>query len=97
MFALLSQGMPIYEMVGNSYKVPLVGAFIPLVMGLYWKRATTQGALASVIGGLACWLLMEAYGCDSIWPPQFVGLLAAFLGMILGSLLPQAAEFSPSE
>ena len=96
-FALLSQGKPIYEMVGNSYKVPLVGAFIPLVMGLYWKRATTQGALASVIGGLACWLLMEAYGCDSIWPPQFVGLLAAFLGMILGSLLPQAAEFSPSE
>ena len=96
-FALLSQGMPIYEMVGNSYKVPLVGAFIPLVMGLYWKRSTTQGALTSVIGGLACWLLMETYGGDSIWPPQFVGLLAAFLGMIAGSLLPQAVPLSPSE
>jgi Na+/proline symporter len=96
-FALLSQGMPIYEMVGNSYKVPLVGAFIPLVMGLYWKRATTQGALASVIGGLACWLLMEVFGSDSIWPPQFVGLLAAFLGMITGSLLPQVGRLSPSE
>ena len=96
-FALLSQGMPIYEMVGNSYKVPLVGAFIPLVMGLYWKRSTTQGALTSVIGGLACWLLMETYGGDSIWPPQFVGLLAAFLGMIAGSLLPQAGPLSPSE
>jgi Na+/proline symporter len=95
-FALLSQGMPIYEMVGNSYKVPLVGAFIPLVMGLYWKRATTQGALVSVIGGLACWLLMEVVGGDSIWPPQFVGLLAAFLGMIAGSLLPQAGRLSPS-
>ena len=96
-FALLSQGMPIYEMVGNSYKVPLVGAFIPLVMGLYWKRATAQGALTSVIGGLACWLLMEAYGVDSIWPPQFVGLLAAFFGMIAGSLLPQAGRLSPGE
>jgi solute:Na+ symporter, SSS family len=96
-FALFSQGMSIYEMVGNSYKVPLVGAFIPLVMGLYWKRATSQGALASVIGGLACWLLMEVVGSDSIWPPQFVGLLAAFLGMITGSLLPQAGRLSSGE
>lgn len=93
-FALLSQGMPIYEMVGNSYKVPLVGAFVPLVMGLYWKRSTTQGALFSVIGGLASWILMEVFGGDSIWPPQFVGLLTAFLGMIVGSLLPQARRLT---
>ena len=88
-FALMSQGMPIYEMVGNSYKVPMVGAFIPLVMGLYWKRATTQGALVSVIGGLLSWVLMEVFGAESIWPPQLVGLLVAFFGMILGSLAPQ--------
>ena len=88
-FALLSQGMPIYEMVGNSYKVPLVGAFIPLVMGLYWHRSTTQGALVSVIGGLLSWVLMEVFGAESIWPPQLVGLLVAFLGMIVGSLAPQ--------
>ena len=93
-FALASQGMPIYEMVGHSYKVPLVGAFVPLVMGLYWKRASTQGALLSVIAGLASWLLMEVYGSDSIWPPQFVGLLMAFAGMIAGSLLPQARPLS---
>ena len=99
-FALMSQGMPIYEMVGNSYKVPLVGAFIPLVMGLYWKRATTQGALASVIGGLSSWVLMEVFGGESIWPPQLVGLLVAFFGMILGSLAPQwlgqQAEHQPT-
>ena len=88
-FALLSQGMPIYEMVGNSYKVPLVGAFIPLVMGLYWKRSTTQGALVSVIGGLLSWVLMEVFGTESIWPPQLMGLLVAFFGMIAGSLAPQ--------
>ncbi len=89
LFALASQGTPIYEMVGNSYKVPLVGAFVPLVMGLYWRRATTQGALMSVIGGLSSWLLMEVFGTESIWPPQLVGLLVAFVGMIAGSLLPQ--------
>ena len=94
-FALMSQGMPIYEMVGNSYKVPLVGAFIPLVMGLYWKRATTQGALVSVIGGLLSWVLMEIFGAESIWPPQLVGLLVAFFGMILGSLAPQWLGHQP--
>jgi SSS family solute:Na+ symporter len=94
-FALASQGMSIYEMVGNSYKVPLVGAFIPLVMGLYWKRANTLGALCSVIGGLSSWLLMEIFGSDSIWPPQLVGLLVAFMGMIAGSLLPQHRKAEP--
>lgn len=91
-FALASQGMSIYEMVGNAYKVPLVGAFIPLVAGLYWSRATTQGALVSVFGGLTSWLLMERFGADSIWPPQLVGLLVAFAGMLIGSLLPQLPQ-----
>jgi SSS family solute:Na+ symporter len=89
-FALASQGTPIYEMVGNAYKITLVGAFIPLVMGLYWKKASTQGALFSVIGGLGAWLLMEQFGGESIWPSQLVGLLFSFGGMIAGSLLPQS-------
>jgi SSS family solute:Na+ symporter len=90
LFALASQGTSIYDMVGNAYKVTLVSAFVPLVMGLYWKRATTQGALGAVIGGLAAWLLMEQYGNESIWPAQLVGLLVSFAGMIAGSLVPQA-------
>jgi len=89
LFALAMEGTSIYEMVGNAYKVPLVGAFIPLVMGLYWSRATTQGAFFSTFGGLASWVLMEQFGGDSIWPAQLVGLLVAFFGMVLGSLLPQ--------
>jgi len=34
----------IHKMVENAYKVTLVVAFTPLVAGLYWPRATTQGA-----------------------------------------------------
>ncbi len=89
-FALASQGTSIYDMVGNAYKITLVGAFVPLVMGLYWKRATTQGALCATIGGLVTWLLMEQFGGESIWPPQLAGLVISFIGMIAGSLVPQA-------
>jgi Na+/proline symporter len=93
-FALVSQGMPIYEMVGNAYKVPLVGAFVPLIAGLYWSRASNQGALLSVLMGLSSWLWMERFGGDSIWPPQLLGLLFALVGMVIGSLLPQRLDKS---
>jgi Na+/proline symporter len=45
-----------YEMVQNAYKVTLVGAFVPLVAGIYWKRANTQGALLSIVMGMGTWL-----------------------------------------
>ena len=52
-YAIAMQGTPIYDLVSGAYQVTLVGAFVPLVMGLYWKRATTQGAIFSVAAGIA--------------------------------------------
>ncbi|HKA38935.1 MAG TPA: sodium:solute symporter family protein [Burkholderiales bacterium] len=88
LFALNSRST-MYEMVQNAYKVTLVGAFVPLAAGLFWKRATTQGALLAVVSGISGWLLMEGAAADALVPPQLVGLLAAIAGMVLGSLLPQ--------
>ena len=101
-FALNSEAS-IFKMVENAYKVTLAGAFVPLVGGILWKRATTQGALAAIFGGLLSWILVEvliaggesageyAYalvGSEGI-PPQLVGLAVSAVGMIAGSLLPQ--------
>ena len=87
LFALTSTAS-IYEMVGNAYKVTLVAAFIPLVCGLYWKRANTQGALFAISAGVSSWLLLEIFNAEGLWPPQLAGLLMSGLGMLLGSLLP---------
>lgn len=77
----------IYKLVVNTYEVTLVAAFIPLFAGLYWKRATTQGALCAIIVGTTSWAALELLGAhDSIWPPQLVGLLIAAIGMVAGSL-----------
>ena len=90
-FALNSTST-IFGMVENAYKVTLAGAFVPLIMGIYWKRATTQGALASIFGGVLSWLMLEALlGETSLVPPQLVGLVVSFVGMIAGSCLPQWA------
>ena len=88
-FALYSDAS-IYEMVGNAYKVTLVAASVPLFAGLFWKRATTQGALAAIFFGMGSWLWLEYTHTDAdFWPPQLAGLLFSMLGMVLGSLLPQ--------
>ncbi|MFY8104464.1 MAG: sodium:solute symporter family protein [Ramlibacter sp.] len=89
-YAITMQGTSIYEMVSGAYQVPLVGAFIPLVAGLYWKRATTQGALASVVLGLGTWLFFIATPpLAEAFPQQLAGLIGAFAGMVAGSLAPQ--------
>nr|MBL8410034.1 sodium:solute symporter family protein [Dechloromonas sp.] len=97
-FALTSESS-IFKMVENAYKITLAGAFVPLFFGAYWSRATTQGALAAVIGGVASWLLVELLiGEASLVPPQLIGLAASITGMILGSLLPQwIGRPTPSE
>jgi Na+/proline symporter len=85
-FFSLNSDASIYKMVENAYKVTLVGAFVPLVCGLYWKRATNLGATLAVMFGLIVWIGYELSNPDGLMPPQLAGLLAAFTGMILGSL-----------
>jgi Na+/proline symporter len=86
----LNSNASIFKMVENAYKVTLAGAFVPLFAGALWKRATTQGALASIFGGLSSWLLIEfLVGEASPVPPQLIGLGISALGMAAGSLLPQ--------
>jgi Na+/proline symporter len=88
LFALNSDST-IYEMVVGAYKVTLVAAFVPLAAGIYWRRATSQGALAAILGGLVTWVTLEIVAPDGLFPPQLAGLLASVAGMLLGSLLPQ--------
>lgn len=89
LYAIKMQGTSIYEMVSGAYQVTLVGAFIPLVFGLYWQRATTQGALFSIVLGLLTWGLFLATPAGEEFPAQLAGVLAALTGMLLGSLGPQ--------
>lgn len=82
-----------YEMVESGYKVTLVVAFVPLVCGIYWARATTQGAVFSILLSVPVWIGAEyLYSEESaeLWrnvPAQLYGLAASFAGMLIGSSL----------
>ncbi|MBN8284789.1 sodium:solute symporter family protein [Zoogloea sp.] len=89
LYAMVSDAS-IFKMVENAYQVTLVAAFIPLLCGLYWRRATNQGALASIFCGVGVWLAVHAAGGeDPFIPAQLAGLLASAVGMIVGSLVKQ--------
>ena len=91
-YAILMQGSSIYDMVSGAYQVTLVGAFIPLLFGLYWPKATTQGAVFSIVLGLLAWLSFILTPAGETFPAQLAGVLASLTGMLIGSMGPQALK-----
>jgi Na+/proline symporter len=75
----------IYELVSESSILSLVSLFIPLTMGLYWKKSSSAGALIAMMVGIVTWIIFEALETD--WPSLAPATLASFVGMVFGSLI----------
>lgn len=89
LYAMVSDAS-IFKMVENAYQITLVAAFIPLLGGLFWRRATNQGALVSIFCGIGVWLAVHLAGGESPFiPAQLAGLMAGAVGMLAGSLVRQ--------
>lgn len=84
----INSKLSIFKMVENAYQITLVMAFVPLACGVYWKRATNQGALLAIFMGLFTWITMLVFTEDPLIPAQFAGLIASAVGMVVGSLSP---------
>ena len=90
-FALNSE-RSMYELVQSTYKVTLVAAFTPLVFGMFWSRATATGAMLSIAAGMLAWIAAEWFAPYSLMPPQLLGLAAAMVAMVAGSLLSRPGQ-----
>jgi len=91
-YSIRMEGTPIYELVAMAYQFPVVGAFWPLVLGLYWDRSTTQGAVWSIVLGMGTWGLLAMTPLGDEIPSVLAGLVMAGIGMVVGSLLPTAGN-----
>ncbi len=80
----------IYELVSESSILSLVSIFAPLVMGLYWSKSNSAGALLSMILGIGSWILFEFL--ETGWPSLVPATLISFISMIGGSLLFKSAH-----
>ncbi|RAW01230.1 sodium:solute symporter family protein [Pseudochryseolinea flava] len=74
----------IYELVGESSILSLVSLFIPLVLGLYWKRSSRTGAMVAMVGGMITWIIFEVL--ETAWPSLIPATLVSLVGMIVGSI-----------
>ena len=91
-YALSMEGTPIYELAAMAYQFPVIGAFWPLTLGLYWKRSTTIGCWCSIFIGTIVWGVLSFTALGEEFPALLGGFLAAGFGQVLGSLLPLRAN-----
>ncbi|MDR1063968.1 MAG: sodium:solute symporter family protein [Azoarcus sp.] len=98
----LNTDASIHEMVERAYRITLAGAFVPLVAGIFWKRANSLGGTLAVGLGLATWLageyLIHIGMLSDILQPQVYGLAASAAGMVVGVIFgARPADAPPSE
>jgi cation/acetate symporter len=99
------EGQNIIYLTGMLYSIAASACFPVLVMSMYWRRLTTQGALAGGYAGLLSSLVLITIG-PSVWvavlknptpilpieQPAIISVPVAFIVMILVSLMTQEAQ-----
>lgn len=80
----------IYQLLVDAFSIALVSLFAPLAAAIWWKKANATGALASMIGGLMCWLLLPL--ATTSVPSDIVGLVVGTLILVIVSLATQQSH-----
>lgn len=66
--SILAQGQNVAQLVGLAYAVAASANLPALVLTLYWRRCTTQGVLAGIIGGTLCAIFLVAVSPNMTYP-----------------------------
>ncbi|HEY7791904.1 MAG TPA: sodium:solute symporter family protein [Vicinamibacterales bacterium] len=69
------------------YTLLSVSLFVPILAGLYWRRAARVDALAALGIGVGCLLAVQAatagQGFGGLWTPALIGLIASCAGFLV--------------
>ncbi|MBC5994320.1 sodium:solute symporter family protein [Pontibacter cellulosilyticus] len=72
----------IYELVSESSALSLVSLFVPLVAGMFWKKANAAAAIVSMLMGMGVWLF--ALYLQTEINPMLYGLAGSIVGLLAG-------------
>ena len=83
-----------------AFDFAMSGLFFPLVLGVWWKRANAQGAVAGMLGGLiagTAYLIAVRSGYPGFWGVTqltfgIVGSLVSLVLMVVVSLMTKAPD-----
>ena len=93
LFALFNTGS-IINVLMFAFSLRAAGAFFPYIIGLYWKKASSAGTIASLVLGSAVLIFLEQtgielLGLDPILWALPVSLISFFA---FSKLMPPAVE-----
>jgi cation/acetate symporter len=66
--SIMAQGQNVAQLVGLGYAVAASANLPALVLTLYWKRCTTQGVLAGIIGGTLVAIVLVLVSPNMTYP-----------------------------
>jgi cation/acetate symporter len=105
LLGIVFQGQNVAVLVGLAFSIAASSNFPALILSTYWKRATTQGVVASmVVGGLSSvtliglspTVMIDILHCESCWfpfkNPGIFTIPASFVLGIVVSLLTKDKE-----
>jgi Na+/proline symporter len=81
----------IYRLCQESWGVLLTGVAAPMIAGVYWKRATTAGAIAGAASGVVAWLSLKVFGPPD-YPSNLIGFAVSFAVLFIVSLADRKAH-----
>jgi len=80
-------GSSIYDLAADSSAMSLVTLFFPLVLGIYWPKASSIAAFFSMLAGFSLWMVYDWIFPNALWPSVFPAALLSFLLMLLLSFV----------
>ncbi|MBU9888462.1 MAG: sodium:solute symporter family protein [Candidatus Omnitrophica bacterium] len=77
----------IYALCTNAWGFLLVGVAAPMIAGVYWKKATTLGAVTGAVGGTFSWVLLSKFAPEG-FPAHLGGFAISCITLFIASFLP---------
>ena len=74
----------VFDLMVSSFAIIFVGLFVPLAAGVYWKKANTTAAMASMLTGAVGWIVLASV--QDTYPGD---LLAFFVSIIVFIVVAQ--------
>jgi SSS family solute:Na+ symporter len=80
----------VYELMLDAFALELVAMVVPLIAAVWWPKANTTGALASLYCGGTCW------AAALVWLPEaaadVLGMAGGIVALVVVSLLTQEID-----
>lgn len=74
-----------------GYSLAAGGLLVPAFATMFWKRATTPGIIASMIGGGLSYLILQSV-VKVTWPPLFLSIPLGLVLVVVVSLMTKPQE-----